>query len=42
MFTFDNESFRFLCAWKKGAEFNGRDIENFGESWSKAVEQNFK
>ena len=42
IFCFDNESFRFLCAWKSGVEFSQKDIDNFECSWKTTVKETFR
>jgi hypothetical protein len=38
-FTFDNEAFRFLAACKNGIKFSDEEVNNFGKSWMKSVEE---
>lgn len=38
IFCFDNESFRFLMALKKGIQFSEREKRDFSNSWEKSVE----
>lgn len=42
IFCFDNESFRFLCAWKNGVDFSQKDIDNFERSWNTTVLETFR
>lgn len=42
VFCFDNESFRFLCAWQQGARFKDEEVENFNTSWTTTVEETFR
>lgn len=38
-FMFDNESFRFLAAYKHGITFLMPEKDNFNESWNRSVEE---
>lgn len=42
LYFFDNESFRFLCAWRQGITFNPEQIEDFNTSWKKTVGETFR
>jgi GTPase SAR1 family protein len=42
IYCFDNESFRFLAAIKKGIKFAGTDEQNFAESWKKSVDESLR
>jgi GTPase SAR1 family protein len=38
-FMFDNESFRFLAAYKQGLDFLAKDKESYSDSWNKSVQE---
>ena len=38
-FMFDNESFRFLAAYKQGLQFLLKDKDDYSNSWKKSVEE---
>ncbi|CAB4483553.1 unnamed protein product [Rhizophagus irregularis] len=42
LYCFDNESFRFLAAIKKGISFTDADEQNFAESWKKSVKESLR
>ncbi|GBC10769.1 hypothetical protein RclHR1_00990002 [Rhizophagus clarus] len=42
LYCFDNESFRFLAAIKKGISFTDADEESFAESWKKSTDELFR
>ena len=42
LFCFDNESFRFLCAWSKKAKFAESEIQEFNKSWEISVKETFR
>lgn len=42
MFSFDNESFRCLCAWREGVNFTTNELADFNSSWKITVNETFR
>jgi GTPase SAR1 family protein len=42
MYCFDNESFRFLAAFKENIQFTKSEKQNFAESWERSVSESLR